>query len=91
MSQAQRTTQLHWDPYRVWQLLLRRHPVRVQDPSGSCGRIDPGELREFIEAISDYPDFLQDALLVIAHADGIGAAYESLDAAIREALHAGSS
>lgn len=88
MSQVQRATQRHWDPYKVWQLLLHRHPVRVEKPSASCGRIEAEELREFFEAISDYPDFLQDALLVIAHADGIGVAYESLDAAIREELQA---
>jgi len=89
MSQPQRNRQPHWDPYTVWLWLLHKHPVRVENPAGSCGRIEAGQLREFFEAISDYPDFLQDALLVIAHADGIGAAYESLDAAIRETLQAG--
>lgn len=75
-----------WDAYKVWQILLHRHPVRVEDPSGSCGHIDRETLAEFCEAISDYPDFLQDALLVIAHADGLEAAGDALDAAVREHL-----
>lgn len=63
--------------------------MRVADPSGSCGHIDRGTLAEFCEAIADYPDFLQDALLVIAHAEGLAAAVQALDAAVREhlALH----
>jgi hypothetical protein len=77
----------------VWQILLHRHPVCVADPSGSCGHIDRGTLVEFCEAIADYPDFLQDALLVIAHAEGLAAAVHALDAAVREhlALHCKSS
>jgi hypothetical protein len=75
-----------WDAYKVWKILLHRHPVRVEDPSGSCGHIDRGTLAEFCEAISDYPDFLQDALLVIAHADGLEAAADALDRAVREYL-----
>lgn len=75
-----------WDPYAVWQVLLHRHPVRVQDPSGSCGRIERETLAEFCEAISEYPDFLQDALLVIAHAEGFTSAITALDDAVREHL-----
>lgn len=75
-----------WDAYKVWQILLHRHPVRVADPAHSCGRIDRERLAEFCGAIADYPDFLQDTLLLIAHAQGIEAALESLDTAIREDL-----
>lgn len=74
-----------WDPYRVWQILLHRHPVRVTDVSGSCGHIERELLAELCEAIGDYPDFLQDALLLIAHAEGVEAAATALDAAVREA------
>lgn len=73
-----------WDPYVVWQILLHRHPVRVTDVSTSVGHIEPELLREFCEAISDYPDYLQDALLLIAHAEGVGVAANALDAALRE-------
>lgn len=79
---------LTWDAYSVWQILLHRHPVRVPDPSGSCGHIDGGTRAEFCETIADYPDFLQDALLVIAHADGCETAMEALDDAVREHLAA---
>ena len=82
------TERLSWDPYAVWQILLHRHPVRVPDPSGSCGHIDGETRAEFCETIADYPDFLQDALLVIAHAEGCEAAMGALDAAIREHLAA---
>lgn len=75
-----------WDPYAVWRILLYRHPARVEDPSGSCGHIERETLAEFCEAISDYPDFLQDTLLVIAHADGLEAAVDALDGAVREHL-----
>lgn len=74
----------HWDPYAVWQTILRQHPVVVADVSNSVGRIERELLSEFCEAIADYPDFLQDALLLIAHAHGVEAAAESLDAAIRQ-------
>lgn len=74
----------HWDPYAVWQSILRQHPVLVADVSNSVGRIERELLSEFCEAISEYPDFLQDALLLLAHAEGVEAAVESLDAAIRE-------
>lgn len=78
-----------WDAYAVWQILLHRHPVRIEDPAGSCGRIDRATLAEFCEAIADYPDYLQDALLVIAHAAGFAEAIGALDAAVREYLATG--
>jgi hypothetical protein len=83
---------LQWDPYAVWQIMLHRHPVWVEDPAGSTGHIDGGLLTEFCEAISDYPDFLQDIMLLIAHAEGVEAAVDALDAAVREHLaeHPGS-
>jgi hypothetical protein len=72
-----------WDPYAVWQILLHRHPVKVADVSASSGHIERGLLAEFCEAIADYPDFLQDALLLIAHAKGVDAATLALDEAVR--------
>jgi hypothetical protein len=72
-----------WDPYAVWQILLHRHPVKVADASASSGHIERGLLAEFCEAIADYPDFLQDALLLIAHAKGVDAATVALDEAVR--------
>lgn len=72
-----------WDPYAVWQILLHRHPVKVADVSVSSGHIEHGLLAEFCEAIADYPDFLQDALLLIAHARGVVAATVALDEAMR--------
>lgn len=74
----------NWDPYAVWQIILRQHPVLVAGVSDSVGHIERELLGEFCEAIADYPDFLQDALLLIAHAHGVEAAAESLDAAIRQ-------
>lgn len=68
----------------MWQILLRRHPVRIEDPAGSCGRIDRKMLAEFFEAMVGYPDYLVDALLIIAHAEGFEAAVDALDEAIRE-------
>ena len=88
MDGTNTAARLAWDAYAVWQILLHRHPVRVPDPSGSCGHIDGESRAEFCETIADYPDFLQDALLVIAHADGCAAAIAALDAAIREHLAA---
>ncbi|NHA13423.1 hypothetical protein [Thioalkalivibrio sp. XN279] len=76
-----------WDPYAVWQILLHRHPVKVADVSVSSGHIERGLLAEFCEVIADYPDFLQDALLLIAHAKGVEAATVALDEAVR-AQHA---
>jgi hypothetical protein len=77
---------LPWDAYTVWQILLRRHPVKVIDPSGSCGHITHDGVAHFCETIVDYPDYLQDTLWVIAHAEGMEKALEALDAAIREHL-----
>lgn len=71
-----------WDPYAVWQILVRMHPARDADPSGSVGRIDPAAAPAFLEAIADYPDYLQDTLIVIAHAEGIEVATGSLDRAV---------
>jgi hypothetical protein len=73
-----------WDPYAVWQILLHRHPVQVDGVATSSGHIERDLLAEFCEAISDYPDFLQDALLLIAHAEGVAAAANALDEAIRD-------
>lgn len=86
MNLSRPTTCEPWDAYTVWQILLRRHSVQVLDPSGSCGRIDRETLAEFCEAIADYPDYLQDAVLVIAHAEGPEAAVAALDGAVREYL-----
>jgi hypothetical protein len=86
MNAARETGCPAWDPYAVWQILLHQHPVSVSDPAGSCGRIDRASLAGFCETICDYPDFLQDALLVIAHARGISAAILALDSAIRDHL-----
>ncbi|MFU8895230.1 MAG: hypothetical protein ACNA8J_02465 [Gammaproteobacteria bacterium] len=72
----------------MWQILLRRHPVRLENPSGSCGFINRNILAEVCEAICDYPDYLQDTLLVIAHAEGFEAAMAALDDAVREYLAA---
>ena len=75
---------LAWDAYAVWQILLRSHPVTVADVATSCGHIERELLDDFCEAILDYPDFLQDALLLLAHAKGVEGAAEALDAAVRE-------
>lgn len=71
-----------WDPYDVWQRLLRDHPVSVEDPAGSAGMMDAETASEFWMTVSEYPDPLQDALYVIAHAKGFEAALAALDAAI---------
>ena len=86
MDKSKHSTCRRWDCYAVWKILLRKHPVHDHDPAGSCGRIDRGTLAEFCEAILDYPDYLQDALLVIAHAQGTEAAVHALDDAVREVL-----
>jgi hypothetical protein len=70
----------------VWQILLHRHPVRIDEPSATCGQITRDHLAEFIEGIVEYPDYLQDTLWVIAHAQGLESAVLALDAAIREHL-----
>jgi hypothetical protein len=63
-------------------------PCEIPIRRGVCGQIDRETLAEFCEAIADYPDFLQDTLLVIAHAQGFGAAADALDSAVREQLGA---
>jgi hypothetical protein len=73
-----------WDTYAVWKILVRRHPVTVADVATSCGRIERELLDDFCEAILDYPDFLQDALLLLAHAKGVEGAAAALDDAVRE-------
>jgi hypothetical protein len=75
-----------WDPYDVWRILVRAYPVHNMDPSGSVGRIEAANLPAFLETIADYPDYLQDALLVIAHAHGVVIAGDVLDQAIRQHL-----
>lgn len=86
MDKPKRSPCRRWDPYAVWKILLRKHPVHDPDPAGSCGRIDRGTFAEFCEAIVEYPDYLQDALLVIAHTEGAEAAVHALDDAVREQL-----
>ncbi len=77
-----------WDPYDVWHRLLREHPVRVENPAGSTGCMNPATAREFWISIADYPDPLQDALFVIAHAEGFEAAVAALDRAVAAHLAA---
>lgn len=86
MDKTSLARRCQWDAYAVWQILLHRHPVNVENPSGSSGHIDRATLAEFCEAIADYPDFLQDVLLLIAHARGLEASMAALDDAIREHL-----
>jgi len=71
-----------WDPYDVWQRLLRDHPVSVEDPAGSAGKMDAETASEFWMTVCEYPDPLQDALYVIAHAQGFESALTALDGAI---------
>ena len=59
--------------------------MRIVHPGNSCGRMDR-TAPVFLEAIAEYPDFLQDVLLLIAHAEGFAAAMEALDDAVREDL-----
>jgi hypothetical protein len=75
-----------WDPYPVWRILLRLHPARDEDPAGSVGRLDRDGARLFLQTIVDYPDYLQDTLLVIAHGEGVIAAVSLLDEAVRRHL-----
>ncbi|MGB5209634.1 MAG: hypothetical protein WBO47_13680 [Gammaproteobacteria bacterium] len=77
-----------WDPYDVWNRLLHDNPVCVEDPGHSIGEMDAGTAREFWASVADYPDPLQDALFVIAHARGFPAAIAALDKAIRDHLQA---
>ncbi|MGB5622356.1 MAG: hypothetical protein WBN65_07680 [Gammaproteobacteria bacterium] len=78
-----------WDPYDVWHRLLHDNPVCVEDPGGCTGAMDAATAREFWASVCDYPDALQDALFVIAHARGFPAAIAALDQAIREHLRDG--
>jgi hypothetical protein len=48
--------------------------------------MDASTAREFWASVADYPDPLQDALFVIAHARGFPAAIAALDKAIRDHL-----
>lgn len=75
-----------WDPYDVWHRLLHNNPVCVEDPGQSIGAMDASTAREFWASVADYPDPLQDALFVIAHARGFPAAIAALDKAIRDHL-----
>jgi hypothetical protein len=75
-----------WDPYDVWHRLLQDNPVCVEDPGHSIGAMDASTAREFWASVADYPDPLQDALFVIAHARGFPAAIAALDKAIRDHL-----
>jgi hypothetical protein len=77
-----------WDPCDVWHRLLHDHPVRIEDPAGSTGRMERATAREFWISIADYPDPLQDALFVIAHAEGFEAAVTALDRAVAAHLAA---
>ncbi len=84
MEKTPKDTALSWDPYAVWGILMRRNPVSIEEPGASTGKMDTALTREFMMMIAEYPDHLQDALLVIAHAKGFPAAIHALDAAIRE-------
>lgn len=84
-----KTLRKRWDPYDVWQRLLRDHPVCVEDPGSCTGAMDAASAREFWASVCDYPDPLQDALFVIAHARGFPAAIAALDQAIRDHLREG--
>lgn len=75
-----------WDPYLVWRILLGIHTLRDEDLAGSVGCLDPTDARLFLQSIADYPDYLQDALIVIAHAEGVATAGSLLDEAIRRYL-----
>lgn len=77
-----------WDPYDVWQRLLRDHPVSVEDPAASAGKMDAETAGDFWMTVAEYPDPLQDALYVIAHALGFEAALTALDSAIAAHLEA---
>lgn len=80
-----------WDPYDVWNRLLHDNPVSVEDPASSAGAMDASTARDFWASVADYPDPLQDALFVIAHARGFPAAIAALDQAIRDSLRAAES
>lgn len=84
MENLPKDTALNWDPYAVWSILMRRNPVSIEEPGASTGKMDTALTREFMMMIAEYPDHLQDALLIIAHAKGFPAALHELDTAIRE-------
>lgn len=86
MTQYRKQVTPLWDAVDVWRRLRRSNPVRVDDPARSIGRMDPRQARLFRISIADYPDLLQDALYVIAHARGFDAAIAALDQAIRSHL-----
>ena len=73
----------NWDPMDVWRRLRRDHPVKIDNPASSTGRMDRRNAKLFWASIAEYPDPLQDALFVIAHARGFEAAIAALDQAIR--------
>ncbi len=73
----------NWDPMDVWRRLRRDHPVKIDNPASSTGRMDRRNAKLFWISIAEYPDPLQDALFVIAHARGFEAAIAALDQAIR--------
>lgn len=78
-----------WDPYEVFRILVRLYPARNADPSGP-GRLDATTASPFLESIAEYPDYLQDACIIIAHAEGVEKAGELLDEAVRRYLRNGS-
>lgn len=77
-----------WDPYDVWQRLLRINPVCVDDPAATTGQMSSSMARDFWVTVAEFPDALQDALFVIAHAQGFEHALAVLDQAIGEHLSA---
>lgn len=83
MDTSNTPARLSWDAYEVWRILLHRHPVKIEDPSATCGHIDRETLAEFCEGISELPDFLQDTLFILAHAEGLAGAVCALDEAVR--------
>jgi hypothetical protein len=79
---------MDWDPIDVWQRLRRSHPVHVNNSATSTGRMNRHGAKLFWISIAEYPDPLQDVLLLIAHARGYEAAIAALDQAIRAHLKA---
>jgi hypothetical protein len=72
-----------WDPIDVWRRIRRDHPVKIESPAASTGRMDRRNAKLFWISIAEYPDPLQDVLFIIAHARGFEAAIAALDQAIR--------
>jgi len=87
-SEHWKTAWIAWDPYDVWHRLLRDNPVCVDDPSSTTGQMSAATARDFWVTVADFPDPLQDALFVIAHAEGFESALSGLDKAIRQHLEA---